>query len=195
MTMSTSYLDLVRRAVASYQPQRIEPAGRPSAGVLLLMYDAAGQTHLLFTKRTELVEHHKGEISFPGGSREPSDSDLYQTALRETFEEIGILPEDVERVGQLDDIVSRGSNFVISPFVGFLKAAEPYHYRHADHEVDEILEVPLAHLLDLANGGREIRNLDGQEVEIVFYRFGRHVIWGATARMLSQLLGLLSAAQ
>ncbi len=194
MTSTHSYLDLVRRTLASYEPKRIAPAGRPSAGVLMLMFDAAAETHLLFTKRTELVEHHKGEISFPGGSREATDPDLYYTALRETFEEIGILPGDVERVGQLDDIVSRGSNFVVSPFVGFLTTAKPYHYKHADDEVDEILEVPLAHLLDPANSGREVRNLDGQDVEIIFYRFGDHVIWGATARMLNQLLGLLTAS-
>jgi len=192
MTAGASYLDEVRRRLSVYRPQRIEPAGRAAAGVLLLLYDADGETHLLFTKRTELVEYHKGEICFPGGRREAKDADLFATAVRETFEEVGISPAHVERIGQLDDIVSRGSNFVISPFVGFLTSSVPYHFSHAYHEVDEILEVSLAHLLDETNGGREIRHLGGQDVETPFYRFHQHVIWGATARILAQFLGLLS---
>jgi len=192
MTAGKSYLEEVRRRLNVYRPQRIEPGGRASAGVLLLLYDADGETHLLFTKRTELVEHHKGEICFPGGRREAGDDDLFATAVRETFEEVGISPAQVERIGQLDDIVSRGSNFVISPFVGFLAASHPYRYSHADHEVDEILEIPLAHLLDDTNGGLELRKLDGQDVEMRFYRFHDHVIWGATARILAQFLGLLA---
>jgi 8-oxo-dGTP pyrophosphatase MutT (NUDIX family) len=191
MTART-YLEEVRRRLSVYRPQRIEPGGRASAGVLLLLYDADGETHLLFTKRTELVEHHKGEICFPGGRQEAGDADLFATAVRETFEEVGIQPAHVERIGQLNDIVSRGSNFVISPFVGFLTASHPYHYSHADHEVDEILEIPLAHLLDETNGGLELRHLDGKDVEMRFYRFHGHVIWGATARILAQFLGLLS---
>lgn len=192
MTSGASYLDEVRRRLSVYRPQRIERGGRAAAGVLLLLYDADGETHLLFTKRTELVEHHKGEICFPGGRREAGDADLFATAVRETFEEVGILPAHVERIGQLDDIVSRGSNFVISPFVGFLTTSTPYHYSHAHHEVDEILEVPLAHMLDETNGGVETRHLDGQDVEMPFYRFRKHVIWGATARILAQFLSLLS---
>jgi 8-oxo-dGTP pyrophosphatase MutT (NUDIX family) len=191
MTART-YLEEVRRRLSVYRPQRIEPGGRASAGVLLLLYDVDGETHLLFTKRTELVEHHKGEICFPGGRQEAGDDDLFATAVRETFEEVGISPAHMERIGQLDDIVSRGSNFVISPFVGFLTTAAPYHYSHADHEVDEILEIPLAHLLDETNGGVELRHLDGQDVEMPFYRFHGHVIWGATARILAQFLRLLS---
>jgi 8-oxo-dGTP pyrophosphatase MutT (NUDIX family) len=192
MTSAVSYLDQVRRLLASYHPRRIEPAGRAVAGVLLLLFDVDGETHLLFTKRTELVEYHKGEICFPGGRREPEDPDLFATAVREAFEEVGINPADVERVGQLDDIVSRGSNFVISPFVGFLKASPPDEYRHAEREVDVVLEIPLAHLLDDTNGGLELRHIGDEDVETPFFRFHRHVIWGATARILTQFLGLIS---
>jgi 8-oxo-dGTP pyrophosphatase MutT (NUDIX family) len=189
---TTSFLDKIRRQVGLHQPRRIEPSGRAAAGVLILCYDVDEETHLLFTKRTELVEHHKGEICFPGGARETADADLYQTALRETFEEVGLRPEHVELVGQLDDIVSRGSNFVISPYVGIISAPVPYAFDHARHEVEEILEAPLAHLLDGGNVTRETRDVDGGKVELYFYRFGQHTIWGATARILHQLLGLLS---
>jgi len=193
MTTRTSYLEEVRRRIGRYSPQRVEPSSRSLAGVLLVLYDVDGDTHVLFTKRTELVEFHKGEICFPGGRYEAGDADLFATALRETFEEVGISTAHVECVGRLDDIVSRGSNFVISPFVGFLTTSVPYHYSHARHEVDEILEIPLSHLFDDSNSGREIRELGGQDVETPFYRFHDHVIWGATARILSQFLGLLSA--
>ncbi len=192
MTKRISYLNQIRRLLAAYQPERIRPEGRAAAGVLLLLYDVDGETHLLFTKRTELVEYHKGEICFPGGRREPADKDLFTTAVREAFEEVGINPEHVERVGQLDDIVSRGSNFVVSPFVGVLKVPAPYEYSHQEREVDEVLEIPVAHLLDDTNGGRELRRIGDEDVETPFYRFHRHVIWGATARILAQFLGLLS---
>jgi len=191
MTTSESYLELARERLEAYRPQRIDPLGRPQAAVLLLLYDIDGRTHVLFTKRTELVEHHKGEICFPGGSQEEDDVDLYYTALRETFEEVGLMPEHVERVGQLDDIVSRVSNFVISPYVGFVTTATPMAFNHAVHEVDEVLEAPLAHLLDERNMSRETRRFEGEDVVIDIYRWRNHAIWGATARILTQFLGLL----
>jgi 8-oxo-dGTP pyrophosphatase MutT (NUDIX family) len=192
-SQTSSMILRVRQTVGAHRPRRIPLEGRAPAGVLLLFYDIAGQTHLLFTKRTELVEHHKGQISFPGGAEEPSDPDLLHTALRETFEEVGVMPEDVELVGQLNDIVSRMSHFVISPYVGIITASVPYPFKPAHHEVEEILEVPLAHLLDDANVIREMRSLEGEEVEVSSYRFGKHIIWGATARILRQLLALLSS--
>ena len=190
-SQSSSMIERIREKVSAHRPQRIRPEGRLPAGVLLLFYDIAGQTYLLFTKRTHLVEHHKGQVSFPGGAQERGDPDLFHTALRETFEEVGVRPEDVEFVGQLNDVVSRVSNFVISPYVGIITAPVPYPFNHARQEVEEILEVPLAHLLDDANVIREVRRLEGEDVEMHSYRSGEHIIWGATARILKQLLDLL----
>lgn len=189
---SQSFILQLREKLRQLPPRRIAPEGRPSAGVLLLFYDLNGETHLLFTRRTDLVEHHKGQICFPGGSQEATDPDLLCTALRETFEEVGVQPEHVEPIGQLHDIVSRGSNFVITPYVGVVHTPLPYPFAHAQHEVEEILEVPLAGLLDEANVIREAQRMEGEDVETLSYRFGDHVIWGATARILRQLLELLS---
>ncbi len=186
-----SFIEEIRGKLRDHEPRRIPPEGRPPAGVLLLLYDVGGRTHLLFTKRTHLVEHHKGQISFPGGAREGDDPDLLYTALRETCEEVGVRPEDVEPIGQLDDIVTFGSNFVVSPYVGVLFGPAPYPFDHARYEVEEVIEVPLAHLLDSDNVVLEVRRLGKHDVEMLSYRFGDQVIWGATARILKQLLDLL----
>jgi 8-oxo-dGTP pyrophosphatase MutT (NUDIX family) len=187
-----SFIEEIREKLRAHEPRRIPPEGRPPAGVLLLLYDVDGRTHLLFTRRTDLVEHHKGQICFPGGAREEGDSDLLHTALRETCEEVGVRPEDVEPIGQLDDIVTWGSNFVISPYVGVLFGSVPYPFDHARHEVEEVLEVPLEHLLDSGNVVREVRRVGEHDVEMQSYRFGDQVIWGATARILKQLLDFLA---
>jgi len=187
-----SFIEQIKEKLRAHEPRRIPPEGRPPAGVLLLLYDVDGRTHLLFTRRTDLVEHHKGQICFPGGAREEDDPDLLYTALRETCEEVGVRPEDVEPVGQLDDIVTFGSNFVISPYVGVLFVPPPYPFDHARHEVEEVLEVPLEHLLDSGNVVREVRRLGERDIEMRSYRFGDQVIWGATARILRQLLDFLA---
>ena len=187
-----SFIEEIREKLRAHEPRRIPPEGRPPAGVLLLLYDVDGRTHLLFTRRTDLVEHHKGQICFPGGAREEGDSDLLRTALRETSEEVGVRPEDVEPIGQLDDIVTFGSNFVISPYVGVLFVPTPYPFDHARHEVEEVLEVPLEHLLDSGNVVREVLRLGERDIEMRSYRFGDQVIWGATARILRQLLDFLA---
>jgi len=178
--------------MASHQPRRIQPEGRPEAAVLILIYDKRGEPHALFTLRTYLVETHKGQISFPGGAADPDDDDLRFTALRETFEEVGVRPEDVEVAGQLDDWVSI-SGFVVSPFVGFLRRV-PYRFRPNRQEVAELIEVPLSHLLDDSNVTEEVRHVDGRDVLMHSYVFKKHVIWGLTARILRQFLDLLAPA-
>src|SRR5271157_2069139 len=107
----------LKEALANRQKIRLDdPKRRPSA-VLVPIYYQAGQHSILFTRRTELVHHHKGEISFPGGGYHADDGTLLNTALRESFEEIGLAPEDVEILGDLDDTLTRGSPYIISPFV------------------------------------------------------------------------------
>lgn len=186
-------IETIRRLLQEYRPVRLPAAGRPLAAVLLLLYEQEGILHVLFTKRTELVEHHKGQISFPGGSYEPDDGDLRYTALRETFEEIGVNPEDVEIIGELDDIVTN-SNFLVSPYVGRLKRLGPYPFVSNTQEVAEILHVPLDHLLEEANIIEQVQEREGEVVVVHSYRFGDHLIFGATARIMRSLLDLLKPA-
>jgi len=160
------------------------------AAVLVPLYPKDGQWHILLTKRTDRVEHHKGQVSFPGGAVDATDVDLPYTALRESHEEIGLLPDDVEIIGQLDDIVTI-SNFCVTPFVGIVTRS-PYAFAPHREEVAELLEVPISHLLDPANIRWEERHLNGRPVLLPNYLFGEHVIFGATARILWQFLELVA---
>lgn len=199
-------VDMVRKVLATYVPRPLDAggtyveaafAGRDPipAAVLVLLEPLESGPHVIFTRRTDRVAHHKGQISFPGGTMDPGDPDLRWTALRETHEEIGVRPEDVEILGRLDDMLTI-TNFRVTPFVGLLTGPVPYPFRPAEDEVAEILEVPLAHLLDPGCLEPEERVLpDGRSVSMHAYRFGDHLIWGATARMLRCFLDLLGTAE
>jgi 8-oxo-dGTP pyrophosphatase MutT (NUDIX family) len=185
-------LDQIRRALASYQPRRIDRDGLPRAAVLLPLYEKDGVQHLVLQVRTDLVEHHKGQISFPGGAQDPGDVDLLHTALRETEEEIGLQREDVEVLGQLDDIITI-TNFLVTPYVGRITRPAPYPFAPSGYEVAELLEVPLPHLLDPASYNPEPVPWRDRLVGPPSYSYGRHVIWGATGRILQQFLALIRA--
>lgn len=152
-------------------------AGLSPAAVILPLYQKEGEYHILFTKRTEKVEHHKRQISFPGGAPHEDDRSLEDTALRETFEEIGVRAEDVEILGELDKTATLTSNFLITPFVAVI----PYPYEFAINrdEIEELVKVPLSALLE--HSGKRT------------YHYKGKVIWGATAMILRQFLNLVSA--
>ena len=181
----------IRDRLSRYEPSYIDDDSLTRAAVLLPLYENVGETHVLFTRRSELVEHHKGQISFPGGMKDGSDTDLRTTAKRETFEEIGVSMDHVDIFGQLDEMVTI-SNFLVRPFVGLITEPGPYPFVHSEVEVAEILEVPLGHLRDEANVVVEPRTYQGRDMLAYSYRFGEHLIWGATARILHQFLELLT---
>lgn len=153
---------------------------RPSA-VLLPIFRKDGQYYVLFTERSDDVVFHKGQVCFPGGSREASDDTLLDTALRESAEEIGLEAKDVEILGELDDMLTFVTSYVISPFVGFVRHAQPF--KANGREVKGVFSVPLSFLMDEAN-------FKGDSFS---YEYEGHVIWGATARILRQLVGLLKS--
>lgn len=184
-------IEVIRARLAAYEPQYIHDEPHlPRAAVLLPLYDTGNEPHIVFTKRSELVEHHKGQISFPGGAHDAEDPDLAHTAVRETFEEIGVSMDHVELLGQLDEMITI-SNFLVRPFVGRITEPGPYPFAHSEIEVAEILEVPLSHLRDESNVLAEQRVYQGRDVTMYSYTFRDHVIWGATARILHQFLDLL----
>jgi 8-oxo-dGTP pyrophosphatase MutT (NUDIX family) len=160
--------------------------------VLTLLFHDLGADRVLLTKRTDTVEHHKGQISFPGGGVDDDDIDLSATALRETWEEVGVDPEHVEIIGQLDEIVTI-SNFLVTPYVGVLHRT-PYVWIPSDIEVAEVLEPPIAALLEDATLVLEERFVDGEAYVAPAYHWNGHRIWGATARMLHEFLDLLRGA-
>jgi 8-oxo-dGTP pyrophosphatase MutT (NUDIX family) len=156
------------------------------AAVLVPLFMRDGMLWVVFTRRTDTVEHHRGQISFPGGVEEPEDEDLAATALRETQEELGISPGDVRLLGALSPIVTV-TDFAVAPFVGAIP--HPYAFTPAESEIAEVIETPLAALRDPTI--LETRVLPGRDEPVLFYHHGPHVIWGATARILAELLETL----
>jgi len=183
-------LERIRQALTEYAPRRMEHPTAIPAAVLILVYEREGEVHVLFTQRTDQVEHHKGQISFPGGARNHDDNCLKTTALRETYEEIGVRPEDVQIVGRLDDIVTV-SNFRVTPYVGILDAKQEYPFVLNQREVAQVVQVPLASLMDERNMELEVREQYGRPVLTPAFCHNNHHIWGATAHMLHQFIELL----
>ena len=166
------------------------PSPRLSS-VLILLFREENIVKLVFTKRVEYDGIHSGQVSFPGGKAEPSDQDLSFTALRETHEEIGLESKDIHIIGTLSDLYVAPSNFIIRPFVAIYEG-EPRFVRDPV-EVAEIFSVPLS---DLIHYGNEINHTiiyrTGAEIEVPGFKFGQHLIWGATAMILSEFLDLAS---
>lgn len=178
----------LKQALARRQKSRLVDTSQTPSAVLLPIYNKQGEYHILFTKRTEKVKDHKGEISFPGGACEEQDETPLNTALRESTEEIGLAAEAVEPLGELDDYFTRGSGYMISPFVGVIPW--PYQFKVDPIEVAEIIEVPISALLDKDCLRQETEVVDGQVVPAYFYHYREHIIWGATARILNQFLDI-----
>lgn len=181
--------DRIRDILSRYDPVDLDPDDTLwPAAVLVLLCEHNGRLQLVFQKRTDKVDAHKGQVSFPGGGRDEGDMDLVYTALRETHEEIGVHPGDVDVLGRLDQMRTI-SGFAVTPYVGWL-ARYPYEWVCSEHEVAYLLEVPLDHLLDPANFVPDRREFDGRWAELPSYRFQDDLIWGATARMLQNFLDL-----
>ncbi len=184
------FIDQIRNILSLRQRKVIEHPPFSHAAVLVPLFKKGEDCHLLFTKRSEEVKYHKGEISFPGGVVDEDDSELISTALREAFEEIGLKESDVQIIGLLDDIVTI-TKFIVTPIVGLFPY--PYPFKVSVAEIAELIEVPLASLLDEdCFSEREI--FQGGRKEVVYaYQYEKHIIWGATARILKQFLDLISS--
>jgi 8-oxo-dGTP pyrophosphatase MutT (NUDIX family) len=185
---STDEVERLRRTLNARPVERLE-ADPPlvRAGVLVPIFTPQERPHLLFTRRTETVLTHKGQISFPGGQQENGDGTILETALREAFEEIGLEPARVEPVGPLDDVFSAVSSFVVSPYVGLVSGTAE-DLRPAPTEVKSILLIPIDTLLDPAVHRAETRTWQGSEHVIHYYTVGPDVIWGLTGWILHQFL-------
>lgn len=157
------------------------------SAVLVPLFSREGVPYALLTKRPHTLRTHAGQISFPGGSRDPEDATPLHTALRETHEELGLPPEHVEVLGMLDEVPTL-TGFRITPFVGVIPSG--FDFKPSAAEVAELLEVPLAFLMDPRKRRTERRRVADREYDLYFYDYGEHVIWGATAHILNNLLQL-----
>jgi len=186
--------DIARRLDArGPRPERgdydLNPGLRPApplrpAAVLIALVERGDGVGVLLTRRTEHLEHHPGQISFPGGHIEAHDADPEAAALREAHEEIGLPPGQVRILGRLGEYVTR-TGFHVTPVVGAVRP--PLDLRPDPHEVEEVFEVPLAFFLDPANHHAHERVYEGAPRRFYAMPYGDYYIWGATAGMLMDL--------
>lgn len=160
------------------------------AGVLIPILKQESEYRILFTKRTQKVEHHKGQISFPGGKFEEQDRSLEDTALREAQEEIGLKRENVQLLGRLDDAKTVSTNFIVRPFVGYIPFPYPFILSRA--EVESLISVPFEvfHPKNLKTRGATHRH-GGKIYPTVTFQYQGEVIWGATARIMENFMEII----
>ncbi len=161
------------------------------AATLLLLYPKNQQLYFVLTRRPETLKSHAGQISFPGGRREPHE-DFTQTALRETCEELGIC-EPIQIIGKLSQIYIPPSDFYVSPFVGYLPQV-PRWNNYNPSEVAEVIECPVDLLLDETIKQQTQAEFGGQTFQYGYYQIGGHRVWGATAIILSEFEGRIRAS-
>lgn len=161
----------------------LEVRGRTDAAVLVALYREGGRLHGVFTKRREDLRRHPGEISFPGGRRDPGDPSLQATALREAQEEIGLASDAVQLVGALQPTPTVATGYAVYPFVGLIEPGLAWTL--SPLEVARVLELSLDDLL--AGYGRRRLLRRGIPIRTDTYVVGDELIWGATARILADL--------
>ena len=192
-------LPQIRRAVARHRSVLHPEFGRAAAVLVPLLPRPEG-LHVLFTERSKELRSHAGQISFPGGSVEPGDADVEAAALREAHEEVGLRREHVEVLGTVDDCPTFVTGYVITPVVGVVDpvaftAAGRYPWEPSPAEIAALHELPLDDFCDPGNLKVEMREREGQQFELYWYNVQGNVVWGATARILHQLIRLAQEAQ
>jgi 8-oxo-dGTP pyrophosphatase MutT (NUDIX family) len=170
-----------------------ENANAKLSSVLILFFPENGRIKLALIQRPEYDGVHSGQIAFPGGKKEEADKSLMETALRETFEEIGVLPEKVKIIGKLSQLYIPPSNFLVEPFVGF--AAEMPDFKADPTEVSEIVIVDLDDLLDESSFQFKEITTRGFNKEVPCYFVSGKIVWGATSMIISELIDVIKQKQ
>ena len=181
----------LRVTLANRERRSLNIGSVNNAGVLFIIFDRYDKKHILFTKRSQSVGRHKGEISLPGGvfDRNEGDVSILDTAIRETKEEIGISIDHSSIIGELDDVPTHVSDFIITPFIAYLDNLPPLSLNY--HEIDSLVEVPLDGFFQDKVFSRENVELNGRKMMLDFFRIDGNVIWGSTGAILRQFLDLL----
>ncbi|MBI2821749.1 MAG: CoA pyrophosphatase [Acidobacteria bacterium] len=182
-----NFRNLVRQKLSNGSIRTLAPEGRARAAVLVSIFEQRRHPCFLLTLRTQHVATHKGEVSFPGGMFDKQDDSLRATALRETSEELGIPPTQVDILGRFHDCTSI-NNYVVTPFVGFIEPG--FRLAPNPREVEEVLKVPLDFFRS-ALPRCEVRRRQEKDVCLYFYDYGEYVIWGLTARIIKDFLEFL----
>jgi len=187
-------LETIRENLRSVllDPERalgLEVHGRTDAAVLVPLYLKGGELHAVFTRRREDLRRHAGEISFPGGRHDDGDADLRATALREAHEEIGLPPDGVEILGALQPTPTIATGYAVYPFLGLIEPGREWTI--SAREVAEVIELALPALKQGYARRRLVRR--GLPIRTDTYEVGEYLIWGATARILADLLDRVAA--
>ena len=185
--MDSKLQDLLVR-IGSFSGKSTSNLGLIPSAVLILLYLKNDEVNVLLNKRSETVEHHKNEISFPGGRMDKHDHSLFDTALRETKEEIGVSPDDVNMFGQLDQVETM-TGYSITPYVGTIP--EKYNFIINSAEVSKLLEIPLFKFNDGTVLRKELRYFNGNWLSKHNYVYEGHLIWGATANIIGNLVKII----
>ena len=196
LAASPAAIERLRNRIRAHRYRPIADESAIRHAVLVPFHVLNGELHIVLTKRTTHVSMQQGHIAFPGGGREPGDADLLATALRESQEEIGLDPRDVEVFGRIDDFWTRQGTMFVAGYAGLIDpAASPYQWKPQAREVAAMLEVPLRHLLDSRNViVAEPRPMHGRIWPNETFVFGEHRVFGATARTLRHVLEIAFGA-
>ncbi len=192
-------IDFLEESVRAYSAREIPLGGMRESAVLILICESKSELYVALQVRTNTVAHHKGEISFPGGRRDPEDLDLSMTALRETHEEMGVESDEIALIGRLDDTSTIVSNYRISPYIGLLRGVNlDGFFSKADAEVRDVLIVRLDTLMSPESRVWHMVEQSGSPTATRAYSFRldgtEHLVWGATARILTNLFHILDVA-
>lgn len=192
--MTTRFGSEVFDKLRSILPAEVDTATdetKRAAAVLIPLFLIGDEVHVVLTERTQHLRRHSGQVSFPGGGWELGDASLRHTALRESHEEVGLDPSDVEVIGVLDDFTTVGTDYIVRPYVA--RIPHPYEFVPDAHEVGRIILPPLGMFADLELRREEIRERDGVTYTVILYDFDGAIVWGATARMLVTLVERLES--
>lgn len=180
----------VQRALDAYGRRALEVPSRRKAAVLVPLFERDGEPWIVLTRRTDTVRSHAGQISFPGGAVDPGETDLWDTAVRETHEELGVPPEHITRLGALDDYPTYSSGYIVSAYVGTI--IPPTTWTHSEAEIAEVIELPIRRLVEV--GRMEEWERDGIRFPMHLYDVDEHRVWGLTAYIMRRFLDVAGHA-
>jgi 8-oxo-dGTP pyrophosphatase MutT (NUDIX family) len=178
----TAFKEELRRRLKDRASRDLGNIGLKHASVMMLIMNKNNAPHVLLTRRTNTVSTHKGQVSFPGGGKDPTDEDHLAAAYRETLEEVGVGREKIEYIGQFDDYISI-SGFHVTCFIGAVEY--PCEYTISRNEIESTVEAPLSMFVDQKYDRFEIYNFQGKDYRVFFYYHEGYEIWGLTARILT----------
>jgi 8-oxo-dGTP pyrophosphatase MutT (NUDIX family) len=187
--MNNFSIDFIQQRISLHRRRTVENDSLVRSAVLVPFVETGGGLSLLFTKRTDTIGRHKGQISFPGGVEDKNDDSPVATALRESFEEIGIPSPAIQIFGLLNDFQTP-SRFLVTPVVGYVEQLPALCI--SKNEVAEVLMIPFAEFFDASKCRSEIRLREGKKIEIFFYDVWKEPIWGVTGHIIKEMIDLLS---